>query len=554
MNKTSTGRAWVPALGVGLCALVAASAVAPAAWAADAPAKAAPATVNVSRYQIEGNTLLDAALVDEVLKAYLGARTPAELGQAAQAVQQRFRSAGHSAVLVYLPEQAVKDGVVVLRVLEGRLAHVSVSGNRRVTAAQVRAALPALVEGRSPQVALIDTQVQLANLNPSRQLAVVLEEGTARGEVDARITVTERHPQAWTLSLDNSGNRATGEARLGLSWQHADLFKRDHQLQVQVQTSPDHPSQVRIASATYRAPLPDWASLFTVYGAYSSVNAGVSGSAAGAVQFAGQGRVLGMNLSRQLDRWRGIDQRLSIGLDSRDYLNDCSVQGLPAGACGAAGESVTVRPASLQYNALMPGELPASLEVTALHNLGLGGPHAGQASVQAVRPGGRLLYRALRLSAAVAGSAPAGWQWQARVQTQASPDALVPGEQLGLAGAGTVRGYEERELSADSGAVASLEFTSPAWSQGAGGAADAEALSWRVAAFADAAKGWMRADTACRPGAGSSCAIASAGLGLRLAKGPRTQLRLDAALPLKDGRSTTAHNVRFHLQASHAFE
>ncbi|MBL8880785.1 MAG: DUF58 domain-containing protein, partial [Phycisphaerales bacterium] len=37
------------------------------------------------------------------------------------------------------------------------------------------------------------------------------------------------------------------------------------------------------------------------------------------------------------------------------------------------------------------------------------------------------------------------WQLRTRVNTQWTPDALVPGEQFGMGGAQSVRGYEERE-------------------------------------------------------------------------------------------------------------
>ena len=39
-----------------------------------------------------------------------------------------------------------------------------------------------------------------------------------------------------------------------------------------------------------------------------------------------------------------------------------------------------------------------------------------------------------------------------------SPDLLISGEQFGLGGAHSIRGFEERELSADKGIQASLEI------------------------------------------------------------------------------------------------
>jgi hemolysin activation/secretion protein len=53
--------------------------------------------------------------------------------------------------------------------------------------------------------------------------------------------------------------------------------------------------------------------------------------------------------------------------------------------------------------------------------------------------------------------------WQVRVafNAQYTPDALVSGEQFGIAGATAVRGFQEREIARDSGYFANLELYSP---------------------------------------------------------------------------------------------
>ncbi|MFY0080544.1 ShlB/FhaC/HecB family hemolysin secretion/activation protein, partial [Acinetobacter baumannii] len=53
--------------------------------------------------------------------------------------------------------------------------------------------------------------------------------------------------------------------------------------------------------------------------------------------------------------------------------------------------------------------------------------------------------------------------WQVRLASslQVSPHALPPVEQFGLAGANTVRGFTERAVAADSGAVVNAELYTP---------------------------------------------------------------------------------------------
>ena len=164
--ESKTGRLWpawpprrprVLAARCGGLALVAASLAAPvhaqpasAALPTPAPVAEAEATTLVSGFDLQGNSLLDPAALQALLQRWLGPRTLAELGQAAQAVQAQYSRAGYGAVVAYLPPQAVANGTVTIAVLEGRLARVTVQGQQRLSAERVRAALPTLVEGRTP--------------------------------------------------------------------------------------------------------------------------------------------------------------------------------------------------------------------------------------------------------------------------------------------------------------------------------------------------------------------------------------------------------------------
>ena len=73
-----------------------------------------------------------------------------------------------------------------------------------------------------------------------------LAPGAAPGEVQATVKVDEQPEHRFSASLDNSGNSRTGELRLGVGWQHADLTGHDDLLGVQLQTSPTDTSAVTI--------------------------------------------------------------------------------------------------------------------------------------------------------------------------------------------------------------------------------------------------------------------------------------------------------------------
>jgi len=54
---------------------------------------------------------------------------------------------------------------------------------------------------------------------------VLLRSGAAEGVVDAVVRVSDERPIKYSLTLDNTGTPQTGTYRVGLGYQHANLFK-----------------------------------------------------------------------------------------------------------------------------------------------------------------------------------------------------------------------------------------------------------------------------------------------------------------------------------------
>ena len=167
---------------------------------------------------------------------------------------------------------------------------------------------------------------------------------------------------------------------------------------------------------------------------------------------------------------------------------------------------------------------------------------------EAARPGAPLHYDLVRLGAYASPPLPRSWQLQARASGQWTEDALVPGEQFSIGGAYAVRGYEEREITGDSGAVATVELLTP--NLFASRYDPTTAL--RLLGFVDAGQAFNRLDTPCRASQ-SRCLLTSVGIGARMAYGP-VQLKLDVAHPLKDAISTGSGDTRVHFLAIYNFQ
>lgn len=521
------------------------------ARAADAPA-AAPQQVEITDIEVRGNTLLPPAEIERAVAPFKGLRTAEQLQDAAAAVQALYADAGYGGVVAFLPPQPLGGGRLLISVLEGRVAQVVVAGNKRFDTANVRRSVPLVQEGQTPRVRDIDTQVQLANENQARTLAVTLEEGSRRGEVDVRILVTEDPVVRYTVSADNTGNSRTGRTRMSFGYHNASLSGRDDQLSTQLQISPERLSAVRVFTVGYRLPVYSAGLMLAAYASYSNVEASTTSTAVGNVNFSGRGRVLGAQAMRFLQRAGEFEQRVYVGLDKRDYLNNCAIFGLPAGACGSAGESVTVHPLTLGYENLRKGGRPAGVSLSLSHNLALGGARASDADFEAIRPGAPKGFQVLRGSGFASLPVAGNWQLHFRALGQMTRDRLVPGEQFGLAGVGVVRGYEEREVAGDSGVAGSFEVMMPRLLPRTFGDPPTGLGDLRLLAFVDAGSVSNRDSLSC-DGVQSSCTLSSFGIGARFLLGT-SRWRVDLARAGHDGRFTDRGDFRVHFNAAIAFD
>ena len=205
--------------------------------------------VSAPGFEVSGNTLLPPEAIQARLAQYRDdsrsdASAPASLHRlkaAAAAVQELYRRAGYGGVVAFLPEQTVADGIARIRVVEGKLAHIDISGNEHFSSAAVLASLPGLSTGQTPRVREIDEQIQMANESPVRTVQVLLQPGSDPGTIDAKLTVAERPIRRFNLRLDNTGNASTGRWRSALGWMDGDFLGRDQVLGLDLQFAPEHP-------------------------------------------------------------------------------------------------------------------------------------------------------------------------------------------------------------------------------------------------------------------------------------------------------------------------
>jgi len=422
---------------------------------------------DIARYEIVGSKLLSPERLQQQVQAFTGkGRVYGDIQKALESLEQVYQSEGYGAVTVYVPEQDISTGVVTIQVTEALLAQVVVEGAKHHSDENILAAFPSLTLGLSPKLMDISSNTQLANENASKKNSVVLSAGAQESSIKATIKVEDEQPVQWIATADNNGNSSTGEHRLGLLFQHHNLFNQDHSLTLGYTTSPEKKEDVKIFSAGYRIPLYRFGDSVDVMCGYSDVTGNQSMGVLGSTNFVGKGRVCSARYNWLLPRSGETTSRFVLGMDHKAFdqveLNQLDASGNPSLAQVPAYE---VRPLSLSYvrQLQQPGfMLDMTLGVSqnfADAQLGSDARINSIISKDGYRQGNAdyRIYKA-GVSALMLVNENR-WQWRNALTLQKADEALVSGEQWGLGGSMSVRGLPERAFSVDEGYLLTSELT-----------------------------------------------------------------------------------------------
>lgn len=507
-----------------------------------------------------------------------------------EALLERVRltvAAAHDAAglrLVSVDRPLAQGGVLLVRVHALRVARIAVLADDGTTDGSaagleaVHAALPALREGESPNLDVLDQQLRLANLQPHRRWAldfrpvdapaapaappaptqpfdsqpgqtIASAQDTPRTQpppgrprlaprdvpppLEARVRVEGDGAFYGRALLDNAGQEATGRERLRMQLGHGDLFGAGRSLDLTAMTSLRQPSRQHQFALRYQQPLPAWSSLLSVELQSSRSRPGrvndyfdVAGNSDGGV----------LALRRLLPRVAGLEPYAEVALEYAVHEDVIDFSGTNLGG------RVGMAPLALALGATwQSGPWRAFGQVQWRHNTGWGA-HSSAADYARARAQAPVHWNSLQVAAELRRAQGAGQEWVLRAQGQWSDDALVPAQQMRTGGAILVRGLEESELSGDRGLALATEYW---WPLGAG---------HRWGLMLDAAALHRQAPQA---GEARSASAVTAGLGWQwqpnAARGPRLSAALGQVLRERHLPVSRRGDRRLHLQLDWPF-
>jgi hemolysin activation/secretion protein len=172
--------------------------------------------VQVQRFELSGNHLLDEAALQAALVDYRGRKLGlGELQRAAAAVSEAYAQAGWLA-RVFLPPQDITDGVISLQIEEARFGALRFDADKTRFATERAKAMIAAQQthGAALNLNKLDRAMLLLSDLPGVSSSGSLVAGSAPGETDLLLKLEDGPLLIGDVGGDNAGSRSTGAARL----------------------------------------------------------------------------------------------------------------------------------------------------------------------------------------------------------------------------------------------------------------------------------------------------------------------------------------------------
>jgi hemolysin activation/secretion protein len=412
-------------------------------------------TFAVMEYRVLGNSVLPVKTIEQAVMPHLGPdRTIKDVEAARSELEAAYHRAGFGTVFVDIPEQSVADGIVRLRVTEGKLNSAAITGARYFSERQIKAGIPEAREGSVPNLPRLQAQIAQVNAQtPDRAVVPILKAGPIPGTVDLSLRVQDSLPLHGSVEINDQYTADTTPLRLLATLSYGDLFGRFDSLSAQYETAPAKSDEVGVFAANYSTHVDDAGDQLAVYVLHSNSNIAALGSLA----VLGRGTVYGLRWVDPLARQADILQTLTLGVDYKDYSQSVSLTPTSSlntpvrytNFSAAYGESRTHEITQLQWS------VAADF-----------GPRSGPNNDLEF---GNKRYQAppnyfyVRADASLTFTSAKKWQLLLQLDGQYAPEPLISNEEFSIGGAASVRGYLETEALGDYGIRGSVQLQPPPW-------------------------------------------------------------------------------------------
>lgn len=432
-----------------------------------------------------------------------------------------------------IPPQNMAGGTVRVALLRGKIRDIKLPNARWFSQSLLREKLR-LERGEAVKISELDRAINWTNSNPFRRVRVHIQPVDA-GEADIIVGVEERLPVRLTASYDNTGNEILGENRYTAGVTFGNAWGKDHQATYQFITSDDI-GIFRAHAVDYRIPL-RWRHVLNFSGSYvlasptffdgyfTQKGESINAEAKYIIPFRHQG-------------WRG---ELSGALTFKETNNNLEFGGTPQ-----LSATINVLTGTFAAAAIREDKRGHWLISTTL--VGSAGDFNSRSTrdrFDTSRLGANPNFYYAQVSGQRVTNLTPRLTSTARGLFQLASTNLVPTEQFSLGGLSTVRGYEERILTGDTGysLTHELQYRLNPLTLGK----RLPKMDWAGLFFADYGRVMQKSPLR---GQRKSDFLLSAGVGVRASIGQYFSASVDYARQIEEVELPGASHDRIHVRAT----
>ena len=171
------------------------------------------AELKIEQFKFEGNTEFSNEELAKITQPYENIRLTAEqLQEVKNLITASYVKAGYINSGAIIPDQKVTDGVVTIKIIEGELFKVNVTGNKNLRASYIQKRLQG--DGAALNINELQGNLQLLQQNPRfKRIHAELGPGVKLGEGILKIDVAEARPYKIHFNFNNHRSPSVGAYR-----------------------------------------------------------------------------------------------------------------------------------------------------------------------------------------------------------------------------------------------------------------------------------------------------------------------------------------------------
>jgi hemolysin activation/secretion protein len=492
--------------------------------------------IKVNRFNIIGNTKISTSKLYAIVQPYQGEEmTLADLEKVAGLITKEYHKKGYFLARAYIPAQKIKDGVVEIMVLEGRVGKITVTGNKHYTTKFLLSRMQPLKKAQV--ITRNNLEKPLLTLNseePKLDVNALLSPGSEFGTTNINLITKDSLPYNLTIFYNNFGNTYTRDDRLGVLLDLGNITGHGDVLSLgEVFPFPTTDKEWEFYNKVgYSIPVGTSGLRLGADYIRSEYNVG---AALAALNIVGESTSYGLSLNYPLIGMTNESLNVFGSLNHNYYKNTI---------LGYTSSKDQITSMTVGVNGQKTGPFLGTVahdwyQVSIEQGLGgfLGGEdHPTMPSV----PGANSSFTKFNMD--LSSTIKLGkCSLILRGAGQLSSKSLPIGEDFVIGGEGSVRGYPQAEYIGDEGYTANAELRTPIWP---GDFFLNRYAQW--AFFID--NGGVRLENPL-PGETSTTDISGYGLGIRVAATKYFNFRIDAGWPIKGLKPSDDKGVHYYFEA-----